>query len=170
MKRRILALVVALALLALVVPATVFAAETVTVSCTVSSYGVSVTVVDGDVDYGSLPLGGNTTTLDLADTQTVTNNGTVTEDFYIKSSNAIRGGGTDWMLVQGSSPGLNEFSHWWSVDNGFSFTTMHNDYSQFGWDVAVGAWKDLDLLIIMPSTTDDYLEHSITVTIMAVEA
>lgn len=168
MKRRILALLVALALVALVVPAAVFAAED-TVSCTVTATVVSVTVTDGDVAYGTLGLGATNNTIGT-DTQTVTNNGTVTEDFSIKSSDATRGGGTTWELVE-TPPGSDEFKHEFSTNSGGDWTAMSdtNGFTAMASGVAPEGTESLDLQITMPGTTDDYLEHSITVTVMAVE-
>ena len=163
MKRRILSLLVALALVALVVPAAVFAAED-TVTCTVTAVLVSVTVSDGDVAYGTLALGASKKASALGDTQTVTNNGTVIEDFYIKSSNATRDGGTTWHL---GIPGHNEFTHRW--DTGVAtWNPMGDSYNLMTMDVWPGNSVSLDLQIDMPSSTDDYLEHSITVTVLAV--
>ena len=107
MKRRILALVVALALVALVVPAAVFSAED-TVSCTVSAVLVSVTVADGNVAYGTLASGAMESTKGLGDTQTATNDGNVAEDFKIKSSEAI-GVSQNWTLA--GTIGENQFKH-----------------------------------------------------------
>lgn len=117
MKRRILALLVALALVALVVPAAVFAAED-TVICTVSAYLVAVTVTPGSVDYGQLQLSQtkNTAKYDAThnldgmgtpQTQAVTNTGTVNEDFQIKTSHAL--GTTNWTL--GETAGSDTFTH-----------------------------------------------------------
>jgi hypothetical protein len=101
MKKRILSLVVVLALLGALVPATVFAATTGTVSCTVTAVLVAVEVTDGDVDYGTLALGATKNTakvdethnpdgMDTPQTQVVKNTGTVHENFQIKTSNAAR--------------------------------------------------------------------------------
>ncbi len=45
---------------------------------------ISISVDDGAIAYGSLPVSGTTTTIQLTDTQTITNNGTVTDIFNIK--------------------------------------------------------------------------------------
>jgi hypothetical protein len=168
MKRRILALVVALALVALVVPAAVFAADTGTVTCTVTATLVSVTVTDGNVTYGALALGANTTTLALADTQTATNDGTVAEDFNIKSSNATRGGGTNWTLVT-TTPGSNEFKHEFSTNGGSGWTAMTTSYQTLKSNVLSSSNQTFDLRITMPSSTTDYLQHTITITVQAVQ-
>ncbi len=170
MKRRTLALLVALAMLALLVPAALFAAEG-TITCTVNAAMVSVTVSDGDVAYGTVALGGTKSTLDLTDTQTVTNSGNVREDFTIKSSNATRDGGITWELVTGT-PGSEQFKHEFSTDSGSNWTAMPatNDFVALASNVVATGSESLDLKITMPETTADYLEHSITVTVLAVQA
>ena len=69
MKKRILALIVVLALVGALVPAIVFAADEDTVECTVTAVLVSVSVSDGDVAYGTLALGAtkNTAVYDASD-------------------------------------------------------------------------------------------------------
>lgn len=167
MKKRILALVAVLALIGVLLPAAVFAADTGTVSCTVSAVLVSVTVTDGSIAYGTLGLGANITTIALADTQTATNNGTVAEDFNIKSSNATRIGGTDWTLVT-TSPGSNQFKHEFSINSGSNWTAMTNSYASLKTNVASNSSQTFDLRITMPGSTSDYLQHTITVTVQAV--
>ena len=167
MKKRILALIVVLALVGALVPAILFAAED-TVTCTVSAYLVSVNVTDGAVAYGALEVGTSSSTLDLTDTQTATNDGTVAEDFSIKSSDATRGGGTTWTLVTGT-PGDNEFKHEFSTTGSFPGTAMTTSYTSLATDVGTSGSQDFDLQITMPGSTNDYLEHTITVTVLATQ-
>jgi hypothetical protein len=173
MKRRVLALLMALCIVALVLPAAVLAADEGVVVCTVSGVIVSLGLVsDGTIAYGSLALGAstNTTPTGVDESQYVTNNGTVVEDFFIKSSDATRGGGTTWELVE-TSPGHNQFKHEWSSTGGPPWTAMNasNDYGAYVGPVDPEVTVLLDLQITMPGTTDDYLEHTITVTVMATE-
>lgn len=165
MKRRILALLVALALVALVVPAAVFAADTGMVSCTVSAVLVSVNVTDGSVAYGTLALNATKSTINLSDTQTATNSGTVAENFTIKSSNATRIGGTNWTLA--STIGSNQYKHEFSTNSSFPGTAMTTSYQTLKTNVAASGNQTFDLQITMPISTTDYLEHTITVTVMA---
>ena len=172
MKKRIFALVGIVALLGLLVPATVFSVED-TVTCTVSAQVISLDILDdGTVAYGALALGAstNTTPSGVDDHQHIENDGGVPEDFWIKSSDAIRAGGTLWQLVE-STPGHNQFKHEWSSTGGAPWTAMNasNDYSTFLGPVNPGVVVQLDLQITMPATTDDYQVHTITVTVMATE-
>jgi len=187
MKRRILALLSVLALVALVVPAAVFAANTGTVSCTVSAQGlVSVTVTPGSVAYGTVALNTykNTAQYDATNnpsgmatpqTQTITNTGNVNEDFDIKTSNAV--GATNWSLTP-STPTHDEFSHFYFVS-----TTAYNGtgtpmFIAFTWpdtnvEVATNVVPEgvryLELLITMPGSTADTGNHTITVTVLATQ-
>jgi hypothetical protein len=166
MKKRILAIIAIVALMGVLLPATISADTTGTVTCTVTAVLVSVTVTPGSVAYGTLALGANTTTLALAATQTAINSGTVAENFTIKSSNATRAGGTNWTLVT-TTPGSNEFKHEFSTNSGGVWTAMTTSYTTLKTNVAVSSNQTFDLRITMPSSTSDYLEHTITVTVMA---
>jgi hypothetical protein len=172
MKKRVLAFVVVVALLGLLLPAIVFS-DTEIVICTVSAYLVSLTIDDGSVAYGVLPFSatGNTTAAGLNQTQTVTNSGTVTEDFAIKSNDAYGSPTKTWDLVT-TSPGYNEFKHEFSTTGGSSWTAMpeDNSYTTLVGSVAPAGEISLDLQITMPSSTDDNVEHGITVTVMATES
>ena len=173
MKRRLLALVLVVALLSLLLPALVFA-DTEMVICTVSPYLVSLTIVsDGNVAYGTLALGAtaNTTTADLDQGQYILNDGTVAADYTIKSGDAYGTPTKTWDLVT-TTPGYNEFKHEWSTTGGPPWTAMaaDNNYSTFVGPVSPEVTILLDLQITMPGTTDDYVEHGIAVTVMATEA
>jgi len=171
MKRRILALVVALALVALVVPAAVFAAED-TVTCTVSATLVAVEITtDGTVTYGTLDLSATKNTLsgELNDTQTAKNTGTVDEIFKIKSTDATSGG-TNWVLA--ATIDADQFKHEFSIDSTFPGTAMtpKDTYFTLAASIAPNGEQSFDLQITMPSSATDYQQHDITVTVLAEEA
>lgn len=167
-------LTVVLAMLGLMTsPLLVQAADTGTVTCTVSGQLVSVSVSDGSVSYGTLALSGTKNTalyndltnqsgMQTADTQTASNNGSVAEDFNIKSSDAV--GTQSWTL---GSPDVNSFRHEF-LPNGGSWTTLTTVYQTLASNVAVSGTKTFDLRITMPSSTSDYSSHTITVTVQAV--
>jgi len=166
MKSKILALVGVVALVSLLLPTVVFSAED-TVTCTVSAFLVSVTVTDGSVAYGALEVGTSNNTIALGQTQTVTNTGTVDEDFSISSSNAI-GASQNWTL--GASAGANVFTHSASIDSGSTWPitmTVAGAYYTLKNGVTNGGNQTFDLQIGMPTSTTDYLEHTITVTVLA---
>jgi C1A family cysteine protease len=129
---------------------------------------VSVTVTPSSIAYGTVALGTSKNTT-LGQHLTVTNSGGVTANFFIKSSDATRDGGTNWTLVTGA-PGLNEFKHEFSINSGSNWTALMTGYQSLASGIAPNATQAFDLQITMPSSTTDYLEHNITITILAVAA
>jgi len=129
----------------------------------------SLTVEDGVIDYGTVALNGQKTTLDLdpVDTQIVTNTGS-TADFTIMSTGAT-GSGTSWTLTTATGSDY-QFIHKFSTDGGGAWITFANP-DPFTYDLAYNVIGSdtvaLDLFIGMPSGTDDYNAKSITVTIQA---
>ena len=158
------------------------------VTCTVSGKLISVNVTDGSIAFGTLDLGStknsalyddpnNTDGMTPAQTQTITNTGNVAEDFNMKTTNAI--GSTDWTIA--AAAGVNEFTYGYLVsdtayDGGAvidAFTKWNSADSYVadagGDDVAASGVKYLELEISIPTSTGDYTEHTITVTVLAVE-
>ena len=172
MIRRVLAFVVVVALLGLLVPAVVLS-DTDIIYCTVSGYMVSLTIDPASVAYGVVPFqaAANTTATGLNQTQTVTNSGTVTEDFNIMSGDAYGSPSETWDLVTTATPGVNEFKHEFSTTGGSSWTAMPDDnsYTALAGSVAPTGEISLDLRITMPWSTDDNVAHGIAVTVMAIE-
>jgi hypothetical protein len=187
MKRRTLALLVALSLVAGMLPAAVFAADTGTVTCTVAATLVSLSVEDGSIDYGVLNLAEqkNTAAYDetynpdgmtTPQTQTITNTGTVQVNLEYKSSDAA--GATNWTLSVVS--GDDEFQHAFHdgptpYEGGeaiFTFTpwNLADTYYWGGLNVTPGTSRYLDLQIRTPSPVTDYGSHNITVTVRAVQS
>ncbi len=133
----------------------------------VSEGVVSVVVTPSGIAYGTLALGTTQDTVTLGQQLTVTNNGGVTTDFSIKSSDATRDGGTAWTLVT-TAPGNNQFKHEFSTNSGSDWTALTTSYQSLATGKAPGATQTFDLQITMPDSTTDYLEHTITITILAV--
>ncbi|MFH1827007.1 MAG: hypothetical protein ABH812_01065 [bacterium] len=133
-----------------------------------TAVNVSVTLTsDGTVPYDIVALGGNKSTIDLSDTQTAQNNGDVTENFNIKTSNAT--GGTQWVV--GSSAGSDIYVHEFSINNGGQWTilTTADSYQSLTTGITTTSTQNFDLRITAPSTSTDYQEKTITVTIQAVQ-
>ncbi|MFC2072422.1 hypothetical protein ACFLUU_06950 [Chloroflexota bacterium] len=176
MKKKILILSIALALVvggllvgAPAIPITVSASDNGTVSATVTASLISVTVTPGTVAYGVLATGGsaNTTTEGLGQTQTANNTGTVSENFTIKSSDAL--GGTAWTLAADTGA-LDEFTHEFSTNDGSSWTNLTDTYDTLAGSIAAGDNQTFDLRIGIPTTVTDYAEHTITVTVLATQS
>lgn len=131
---------------------------------------ISVTITsDGTISYGIVPLSGtkNTTATDLNDTQVIKNDGTAAEDFTIKTSNAT--GGVQWTL--GSLTGDNTFVHEFSTNSGGLWTkfSVADSYQTFATNVSANTSQNLDLRIYAPSSSSDYQQKNITVTILATQ-
>jgi len=140
-----------------------YAADSASVSATVTAQNVSLTVSDGSISYGTLALGGSKSTIDLTDTQTVTNNGNVTEDFDIKGSNSA---GDVWTIVD-ADPGTDDYMHAFSINSGSDWTYMSEDYKALTTSVSPSSTTPLDLRITTPSSTSVFTEQTVSVTILA---
>ena len=130
---------------------------------------VSVTVTPSAIAYGTVALEMSQDTVTLGQQLTVTNNGGVTANFSIKSSDATRDGGTTWTLVT-ATPGHNQFKHEFSTEGSFPGTALMTSYQSLATGKAPGATQAFDLQITMPGSTTDYPEHTIIITILAVAA
>jgi hypothetical protein len=133
---------------------------------------ISVTVTstaNNPFDYGIIPFSGSKNTVQLGKTQTAQNSGNIAEDFNIKTSNAT--GGTQWSL--GASPGSNVFVHEYSINgdsNWTNFTTANvYELTPLVTNVAVNGNQNFDLRITVPSSTTDYQQKTVVVTIQAVQ-
>ncbi len=165
----------ALSLWGLVVAQPVGAASTSTVAATVTPQNISVAVTDGTIAYGTLDLSTTqaTTSGGLNDTQVATNDGNVAEDFNIKSSDAT--GGTTWTLA--GSIGSNQYKHSFCTagsgspdpcDTGPTYTAMTTSYQSLGTNIAGSGTKRFDTKLDVPSSTSDYVQKTITITVQAV--
>jgi C1A family cysteine protease len=135
----------------------------------VSEGVVSLVVAPSTIAYGTVALGTSKNTT-LGQQLTVTNNGTVAENFKIKSSNATRVGGTTWAL--GATPGSNTFTHAFSTNGGGSWSLMGvaDNYYPLASNISPNGTQTFDLQIGMPTSTNDYAQHTIIITILAVAA
>lgn len=153
------------------------AATTGTVAATVTPQNISVAVTDGSVAYGTMDLSSSkdTTSGGVNDTQTATNDGNVAEDFNITSSNAS--GGTTWTLA--GTIGANQFKHSFCTAGGgspdpcdatptWNAITTAGNYQSLGTNIAASGTAKFDLKLDTPSSSTDFVQKSITVTVQAV--
>jgi len=143
------------------------ASGTATVSATVTAQNISVSVTDGTVAYGTLNLSSSQDTLGahLNDLQTATNDGNVAEDFNIESSNAT--GGTAW-TISGAAIGADTYMHKFSTNSGSVWTAMTTGYTALASNIAAAGTQTFDLQLLTPSSSTDYVQKTITVTVQAV--
>ena len=178
--RKIAALAGAVALIAAsVLP--VFAADIGSVNATVTPQLISLTVSDGVVDYGTMALSTTRSTAEsdsdaLTDTQVAANNGNVSENFGIRSSDAASSG-TPWDLA--ATAGNNAFTHaFCTTGTGVTdpcdatptwtgFTVDNVTYTNFAVNVAPQGTKRFDLRLGTPSISSDSVTHNVIVTVLA---
>jgi hypothetical protein len=158
-----------LALIGLGVGVSVEGATTADVSATVTAQLVSVSVSDGSIAYGILSLDTtkDTTATGVNDTQTATNDGNVTENLSIRSSDATSSG-TTWELA--ATRGDDAFTHEFSINSGGAWTAFNPDnttYSTLANTVATSAGQTFDLRIGTPTSSTDSVQHTVTVTVQA---
>lgn len=147
-----------------------WAATEVGVAATVTVESISITVADGVVTYGTLAVNTSkdTTSGDLNDSQTATNNGNVTEDFNIKGQSS-----TSWTLA--ATADADQYMHeFCKVDTGDcdgtpTWTALAVGYQTLKTGVAKDGTYDFDLKVTTPTSTTDYDEQSVDVTVQAVK-
>jgi len=133
------------------------------------SAAVSVTLnTDGTVAFGNVSLSAEENTLasGVDDTEIVKNNGSATENFNIKTSNAT--GGTQWSV--GASAGSDICVVSFSTNDGGAWEVLQtvDSYETLATSVSVDGTVNLDLKIGIPTITTDYNQKSITITVQAV--
>ncbi len=168
MTKQLIASICILGLLGMAVGVVATAATTADVSATVTAELISVSVSNGSVTYGILPLNTSKNTVTLTQTQVVTNNSNVAVDLEVKSSDAV--GGTQWNLAA-TNASLDEFTHEFAPD-GSTWTGFNVDNSTYvtlgaGNIAASGGTQNLDLRIKTPTSVTDNVEKTITVTVLA---
>jgi len=161
--KSLIAVLCVFGVVALMTGISVLAAETTSVTATVTVQNISVSVSDGTVAYGTLAVGTSKSTCDLSDTQTLTNDGNVTEDFNIKGQNSA-----SWTLAE--TAGSEEYVHEFSTDTCpvSTWTPLTTDYQTAATGITAGGTSPLNLQITTPTATNDYTEQSVDVTILAV--
>lgn len=137
------------------------------INCTVTAESISLSVSPGAVSYGVVALSGDKNTTEIGgNTQVVNNDGTVAENFQIKSGNAL--GTAEWVL--NAAKGSNQFLHKAAKDSSNTFDILMNVADTLYTlkdNVANDTSFNVDLWIGMPTGTSDPLEHTISVTIVA---
>lgn len=144
-----------------------FAADTDSVTATVTAQNISVTVSDGAVAYGTIAVSTSrdTTTAGVNDSQTATNDGNITEDFNIMGTDSAA-----WELadVAGSEAYTHGFcttncdvSPTWTQFNETSYTQLANSISS-------SADQVFDLRLQTPTSTATFTQQSVDLTVQAV--
>jgi hypothetical protein len=134
---------------------------------TASATIISVSVSDGAVAYGTLPLNTSksTCTSELNDAQIVTNNGNVTENFLIRGQNSA-----NWTLA--ATPGTDQYVHKFLNGTCSTFsggTTLTTSDQTFATGIPPNGTAILNLQITTPTATNYFTQQSVNVTITAVQ-
>jgi len=146
------------------------AADTGTVTATVTVQNVALTVSDGSIAYGTLVAGGtkDTTASGVNDSQTVTNTGNVAEDFNIKGANVSTG--CTWTLAatQGSEQYFHKFCNNGNCDSSPTWTALTTNYATLATNKSPSGTQEFDLQIGVPSSTSCTNQATVEVTVQAV--
>lgn len=142
-------------------PSLVGAADTATVTATVTPKLVSVTVSPTSVAYGTVPLSSSATSGVI----TATNDGNVTETFNIKGADATYSTNT-WVLSD-TAVGANQYMHKFALPTYITWTPLSTTYLTLATGIAASGTQDFKLQIWTPTSTTLYGEYSTTVTVLA---
>ena len=141
------------------------AAETATVTATVTAQNVSVTVSDNSVTYGTMSLGSSKSTITLSDTQTATNAGNITSQLNIKGQNS-----TGWTLAgtAGSDQYVHKFCTASCSTPPTNYTALTVNYQTLSASIAASGTQDFDLELTVPNSSTTYTQQSVDVIVQAV--
>ena len=136
----------------------------ITISAAIISVSIST---DGSISYGIVAPGSSKSTVDLTDTQIAQNDSNIPVNLNIKTSNAI--GGTQWTV--GGSAGADTYVHEYSTNAGSNWNvlTAADSYQSLTTGVGIGNTQPFDLRITVPTSTSDYTQKAITITVQAVQ-
>lgn len=123
---------------------------------------IAISVSDGSVAYGTLTAGASQDTVTLSQTQVVTNDGNVNEDFLIRGQNSTPNG---WVLA--TSAGNEQYRHEFSTSPTFPGTPLTTLNQSLSAGVASAGTVDLDLKITTPTITAATAQQSVDVTVVA---
>ncbi len=168
--RELITIVLLTALTGMMVGLSGLAADTATVTATVTVQNVSVSVSDGTVPYGTMAVNTWKSTLpsEVNDMQTATNDGNVTENFNIKGQNSA-----NWTLA--TTPGTDQYTHQFCNDTDndcttppTNYTALTTSYQTLDTGIATSGTVDFQLRLGTPTATSYYTQQSVDVQVQAV--
>lgn len=140
------------------------ASDTSTVTATITVQNISVSISDGNVNYGTIGLDSSAGT-NGTDTQTATNNGNILSDFNIKGQNSAA-----WTLS--ASNGANQYVHRFCTATcttpPTNYTALTANYQTLATSIAANGTQTFDLYITTPSSTSSYTQQSVDVLVQAI--
>lgn len=141
------------------------AADTDSVSATVTVQNISLSVADGSVSYGTLATNSSANTTSPSDEQTITNDGNVTIDVNIRGADTAA-----WTLA--GTAGANAYIHRFCTATcgtyPTNYTIMTTSYAELATGVAAAGTQALHLGITTPTSSVSYTQQTADVTVQAV--
>lgn len=125
---------------------------------------LNIEVSDGSIDWGLLDLGAVIDTIQLGDSQTISNVGSVNVGIALKVDDT-----ENWFYINTDTPAEDQFGYFFSF-NGTSFIDfpIDNSYISPGLNLATDTSIGFDLrLFVPPSLSNGNLTQTITTTILA---
>jgi hypothetical protein len=162
--KSLIATLCTLGVVGMVIGAAVLGATEATITATVTVQNISLTVADGSIAYGVLPVNTSRDTCYLNDAQTVTNDGNVAEDFNIKGKDS-----ENWTLAD--TAGTNQYVHKFATSScpvTWGGTALTTSYQTMATNVATSSSVTLNLQITTPTATNYYTQQDVSVMVQAV--
>jgi hypothetical protein len=126
---------------------------------------VSILIGDGDIEYGMVQTSQDTTSSGVDDTQTITNNGDVAEDFEIMGQDSA-----DWTLAGSAGDAI--YAHKWCITNCDSSPTWNaltTAYQTLVTNIASTSYQDVDFQVTVPTANAGNNEQDVDIMIRATE-
>jgi hypothetical protein len=139
------------------------AGDTSTVNATVTVLNISLTVSNATVAYGTRSIGA-TAIVPSPTNITVTNNGNVTEKFWVRGDDTLGGG---WTLA--NSQGNNQYVHRFSTSGGGLFVELTKVNQQVAPLVDLGGDVQVYLNMDLPTATNVTTQQTAPVTFVATQ-
>ncbi len=125
-----------------------------------SAVVVSIVVSDGVIDYEMMPVGSTKSTIDISDTQSVTNTGSTEVDLQIKGYDTS----CPWLL--GSAVNTDVYMYEFSLNSGGIWTPITKSNSTFKDNLESSGEQTFDLRLSTPSSTNCTSQQTVSVTIL----
>ena len=160
------ALVASIAIVSLMAMLVGTAVMGATVTATVTAQNVAVSVTDGSIAYGIVNGSEDTTssvTTGIDDTQVVSNDGNVPENFDIAGTNS-----TDWQL--GAAAGDATYEHAWctsNCDSSPTWSALSTSANSLATSVATSGTQAVDFQITVPTSNAGTNSENVDVNITA---
>jgi hypothetical protein len=158
--------ILSIALINFLLISSINSADNATINATVTPENLSITVSDGTISYGVLPLSGtaNTTITGINDSQTTTNTGNVAIDINIRGTNSA-----NWTLA--AVAGSDQYTHKFcsiNCDTTPVWTALTTSNQTLSTAVSAAGNSNIDLQLGMPTASTNFTQQSVNVVVQAV--